>query len=101
MTNTITSPHDADVAHIIKVLLVSRGLKHSDLAAELGMDNGSMSRALNGRRKWTVEEIKHVADYLDTSVEVLLGNPADLLKNRCFPMRDPPGPGQLEFHLAA
>lgn len=97
MSNTITSTHDADVAHIVKVLLVDQGLRHSDLAAELDMDNGSMSRALNGRRKWTVEEIKHIADYLGVSVGLLLGSPDDLLRSRCF--RDPPT--QLRLQLAA
>jgi DNA-binding Xre family transcriptional regulator len=102
MSKTITSTHDADVSQIIKVLLVDRQLRHSDLAAELDFDAGTMSRALNGRRKWTVEEIKHISDYLDVRVEVLLGDPRDLIKKYTILGSSPPDPMQQTlFALAA
>lgn len=101
MSNTLTSTHDLDVAHIIKVLLVDRGLRHSDLAVELGFDNGTMSRALNGKRKWTVEEIKHVANYFDVSVDLLLSDPVDIVRSRCFSRGQMVLPLDRQFAAAA
>ena len=80
MSNTMTSTSDLEVARVVKVALAHRGLLHQDLAAELDFDAGTMSRAINGKRKWTVDEIKRISNYLDVPVEVLLGDPDELFK---------------------
>ena len=69
---------------MVRVLLASRNAKQSDLAAELGMDLGAMSKAINGKRKWTLTELETMADYFGVPVARFFEDSEDVLRNRCF-----------------
>ena len=58
-----------------RVLLASVGAKQSDLADRLSMDNGTISRALNGKRKWTLAELETMADYFERAGLPVLRRP--------------------------
>lgn len=56
-----------NVVRIVRTLLAHRGQQQADLATHLGMDSGTMSRALNGKRRWTIEDLVAVAEFFSIS----------------------------------
>jgi transcriptional regulator with XRE-family HTH domain len=82
-TATATTP-DLRAGRMARVLLASRNAKQSDLAAVLGLDVGAMSKAINGKRKWTLAELETMASYFDVPISRFFEDPQDILRSRCF-----------------
>ena len=57
----------------IKALTRKRKLRQTELAARLGMDYQSVTRALNGRRPIYAQELPRFAAALELSLEALMG----------------------------
>lgn len=74
-------PND-NVTIIVSTLLGHRRKKQVDLAKVLGFDSGTMSRALNGKRKWTLDDIVAMADFFEVSPALFFEDPANLIRSR-------------------
>jgi transcriptional regulator with XRE-family HTH domain len=83
MANTSSSARDRDVAYIVKMLLTDRGLKQNDLAEVLRLDSGGLSRALGGKRKWTIDDLESLAAFFDVPFTYLLEQPSAVFRSRC------------------
>jgi len=46
----------------IRILLVSRGMKQTDLMRETGIKPNYFSRRINGHRDWTLSDLDKIAD---------------------------------------
>ena len=80
--NAATS--DQRAGHVTKILLSTKQRRQADLAEHLGMDTGTMSRTIAGKRKWTLSEIERAAEFFDVSVAVFFDDPETLVRSRCF-----------------
>lgn len=89
-----TTPND-NVTLIVRTLLAYRGRQQADLAEYLGMDTGSVSRALNGKRKWTLDDLVSMADFFDVSAALFFEDPHTLIRAANTPHgpEDPDGGG--------
>ena len=86
MNESDFDPH-ANVARIVRVHLADRRKRQSELASVLGMDSGTMSRAMNGKRDWALEDLMKMAKFFDISVAVFFDD-ADSLLRGIRPDRD-------------
>lgn len=64
----VTSQINATIRRQLRV----QGMRHSHLAAALGMSRVSLSRRLNGHVAWTVDELTAVCELLDVELAELL-----------------------------
>ena len=57
----------------LRAEVVRKGLKISDLAKEIGLNNTGMSQRMNGKTKFTFDEAKQIKDALgvDMALEEL------------------------------
>ena len=78
-----STQQDLDVARIARVLLADRNLSQTDLARNLSLDSGQVSRAMSGKRKWTLTEVATMAKFFDVSVALFFDDPDTLLRSRC------------------
>lgn len=65
----------------IKILLVQKGIKQSELASHLGISTVWMSRLLSGKAEMKLDMFLEIAAWLDVSASSLLGNEEDMAHN--------------------
>lgn len=83
--HSMSSPNpDKRVGIIAKTLLTNREIPRMDLADTLKLDSGQISRALAGKRKWTIAEIETMAAFFNVGVGLFFEDPATLVRNRWF-----------------
>ena len=58
----------------VKMLLANNGMKAADLIRLTGIDQSHMSNVLNGKSRFTLDQIIEVADALNVSVDYLIGH---------------------------
>ena len=58
----------------VKMLLTNKGMKAADLIRLTGIDQSHMSNVLNGKSRFTLDQIIEVADALNVSVDYLIGH---------------------------
>jgi transcriptional regulator with XRE-family HTH domain len=70
MPNNNPHPRHNQIAKIVKVLLAVRDLDQKDLASRFNGRGGttSLSRSMNGHRKWTIEDLEEMASFFDVPV---------------------------------
>lgn len=81
-------PH-ANVARVVRTFLGHQHKSQNELAQALGMDAASMSRALNGKRRWTIDDLYEMAEFFGISVSIFFEDPESLLRNRWHAERTP------------
>lgn len=64
---------DKSMSGRLKRLTREKRLRQKELAARLGMDYQSLTRALNGRRPIYAQELPRFAEALEVSLEAILG----------------------------
>lgn len=70
----------AAISRNVGVLRAVRGLRTDTAIAEiLGCGISTVSKKMNGSRKWTIEEVETLAEYFRIQPGKLLGDPSDLL----------------------
>lgn len=70
----------AAISRNVGVLRAVRGLRTDTAIAEiLGCGISTVSKKMNGSRKWTIEEVETLANYFQIPPSRLLGEPSDLL----------------------
>lgn len=84
-----TASPDQRVGRIVKILLAKEDRRQMDVGDLLGMDSGTISRALSGKRKWTLSEIEMLAEYFDVAVSVFFEEPEALVRSRCVSVASP------------
>lgn len=92
---------DQRAGRIAKTLLANQQRLQMDLGDRLDMDSGTISKALNGKRKWTLAEIEAMAEFFDVSVSLFFEDPADVVRSRCSSTEAFTLPGQLSLRVAA
>lgn len=60
----------------IKAEMARRGVLQRDVAIALGIDQAGVSNRLTGKSKLSADELVAIAQLLDVSVSVLVGEPA-------------------------
>lgn len=60
----------------VKRLLKEKGILQKDLASEIGMREGDMSRLLNRQTNTTIETVEMIADVLGVDPGQLISRPA-------------------------
>ena len=58
----------------VNMLLTNKGMKPADLIRLTGIDQPHMSKVLNGKSRFTLDQIIEVADALNVSVDYLIGH---------------------------
>ena len=100
----ITYASDRRVGRMVAALLGASGAKQSHLAAAIGMDTGSMSRAINGRRHWTIDDLNALASFFDVPITRFFEDPDELSRQRIDAEQLPTGrqvTGRPELRLVA
>lgn len=67
--------------NIIFELMKERKIQQKDLAAEIGISQSVLSDWKSGRLKPSIDIILKIANYLDVSVDYLLGNDSAAVNN--------------------
>lgn len=68
------------MTRIVRTLLAFKGQQQADLAGHLEMDSGSMSRALNGKRRWTLDDLVAMGDFFGVSPALFFEDPQTLIR---------------------
>lgn len=68
---------DRVIGSAVAAEVARAGLRHQDVAEEIGLDPASFSRSVAGNRQWKATEIQKIARALDIGVDVLLGGGRD------------------------
>lgn len=84
MANTSPTAMDEGVGRIVKTLLTNKGRQRHELGEALNLDSGNLSRALAGKRKWTMRDIAVMAEFFDVSVALFFEDPESIVRSRCF-----------------
>lgn len=72
-----------NIATNVKTLMRHRGIKAVDAYRRLHISNGTWYSHMN-TGAWSARQMAELADMLDVSVEILYGNPEDLLRTGSF-----------------
>ena len=103
MSITIESPNcvprgelNHNMTRVVRILMALHGMEQRHLANALGVDRATMSRALNGQRKWTLEDLHTLSETFDRPVSYFFESADTLVRNRCFRLDDQ-GFTQLSF----
>jgi transcriptional regulator with XRE-family HTH domain len=68
---------DAEVGLRVHTLMFRRKITQTALAPRVGMGQSSIAKKLRGDQKWTVAELRNIADALDTTISYLVGETDD------------------------
>ncbi len=69
----MSQEHFDMVVKNVKMLLANKSMKAADLIRETGIDQSHMSNVLNGKARFTLDQIIEVADAFGVSVDYLIG----------------------------
>lgn len=67
---------------MVRTLLAYQGKRQADLAAYLDIDSGTMSKAMNGSRRWAVEEIDLMAVFFERNAGIFFEDADSLIRSR-------------------
>jgi len=62
-----------DIIQNIKYVLSERNITGSQMSRDLGFSSGSFSQWTNGRSKISIDNLHKIAEYLNVSIDYLLG----------------------------
>lgn len=88
-SGTATATRWQNVAEIVRTLMGAQRRTQGDLARAIGLpDASAVSKALNGKRKWTMDEIADMAEFFGVEVAVFYREPGELwadgvVRSRC------------------
>jgi transcriptional regulator with XRE-family HTH domain len=86
-SNTVayqSSQINHNVSKIVRILMAVAGMGQNHLAVALDMDKASLSKALSGQRRWTLDDIVKLSEVFDRPLSYFF-EPADtIIRNRCF-----------------
>lgn len=75
---TVLTPRQAGITSIVKHLMTDRGMTGRQLAEHLGMHEASLSHALNGRRRWSIEDLEAMSVIFEVPVSRFFEDPEEL-----------------------
>lgn len=84
MKHAQSSELTENVSRVIKILLARDGLSQTDLAEILGYNASTITRGLNGERKWSADDIQHLAEAFEVSPGVFFEEPGTLVRSKWF-----------------
>lgn len=93
-----------NVSRVIAALCGLRRMNQTELGRHLGVGQGAISDKINNHVRWSVWDLIRVAEALDVPVEMLFGDPDDLLRTgsfatlRALPTNATPEPSQQPTH---
>ena len=82
---TDPGPLTRELASIIKGYLARRGKEQQDLAAAVGISPAQMSRMLNGKKHWDLDQLDRAAAFLDFDALEVLREAAEATADRDLP----------------
>ncbi|RKI37296.1 helix-turn-helix domain-containing protein [bacterium D16-51] len=77
------------VMNQIKELLNMKNIQQKELASHLGISQNTLSQYLNKKRKMSLETISQIADFLEVTVDYLIGNAGWITCPICHNIYDP------------
>jgi transcriptional regulator with XRE-family HTH domain len=72
---------NAKVGEYIKTLLKERNMTQSDLARELNISKSAVSQNLNGKSTFDIQNLMHIAELFEVSLDLLLNMKSDEDRN--------------------
>lgn len=63
----------------LRVLLAMQRMTHADLATRLGTDRATVTKNMNGHRKWSLQDLVILADIFGVTAPGLIGDTASLV----------------------
>jgi antitoxin component HigA of HigAB toxin-antitoxin module len=75
----------SNVARIVRTLLVHQGRQQVDLATHMGVTPSVVSKALTGKRTWSLDDLVVMAEFFEVSPALFFEDPESLVRNRCLP----------------
>lgn len=78
MSDTPVLANDT-VTAVVHHLLGLRRRRGPELAAHLGFDSGTMSKAMNGHRRWTVQDLARMGEFFNVQPGVFFVQPDEMV----------------------
>lgn len=79
MSSTVVlTPRQQGISTIVKMLLAGRDMTQSDLARALGCHQPHVNRSLNGKRRWTIEDLEAMSVIFEVPVSRFFEDPEEL-----------------------
>lgn len=78
------SDRNQDVARVVRMLMALRDFRQPAVAAALGLHQSGVSRALKGKRAWTLDDLDKLAELFEVPVSTFYEEPEVVLRSRCF-----------------
>ncbi len=70
---------DRNVRRVVQLLMTAGEVEPTDVAAHLGLGRSSFYERLNGKRRFTVQELAKLADYFSVAPGTFFVDPRELL----------------------
>ena len=74
----MSNPNE-NVSRIVEVLLAATGKRRVDLAEHLGYSAPVISKAMHGKRPWTIDDLVKMADFFGVSPAIFFRDRNDLI----------------------
>lgn len=84
MKHAQSSELTENVSRVIKILLARDGLSQTDLAEILDYNASTITRGLNGERKWSADDIQHLAEAFEVDPGLFFQAPGTLVRSKWF-----------------
>lgn len=84
MKHAQSSQLTENVSRVVKILLARDGLTQTDLAGILDYNASTITRGMKGERKWSAEDIQHLAEAFEVNPGIFYEEPGSLVRNRWF-----------------
>lgn len=84
---TATDRPQLRVAGVVKALMEDAGETQDELGAAIGLNSSSLSRALDGKRKMSVDELAAIAEHYDVGYNAFFQGIGSLIRTGRFATR--------------
>jgi transcriptional regulator with XRE-family HTH domain len=64
----------------LRVLLAIRRMSHAELAARLGTDRATVTKNMNGHRKWSLQDLATLGEIFGVNAPSLIGDVSELIQ---------------------
>lgn len=71
-----------NVSRIVNILLARDELRKQDLALGLDYDPGTITRAMQGKRSWTLDDLVAMAEFFEVPVSLFFEEPDSLVRSK-------------------
>lgn len=79
MSTLVTlTPRQQNITQIVMVLMANRRMTRKALAEKIGIHEASMGQTLNGKRRWSIEDLEAMSVIFEVPVSRFFEDPEEL-----------------------